>query len=194
MEAFVLPLVLDVSQRRIAVVGRGHAAQQRYEFARDGGAGLISLYVLDQDGWACHAEAALYERLPVRADLQATSVVLIAGLPAEDTARIASLAREVGALVNAEDQLAYCDFHVPAVIRRGDLLFSVSTGGTAPGLSQRIKRHLQDRFGPVWSERVAVVAQARARWRAEGRTKNEIAQLTQDLIDGQGWLAEKVLA
>lgn len=190
----MLPLVLDVSQRRIAVVGRGYAAQQRYAFARDGGAGLISLYVLDQDGWACHAEAALYERLPVRADLEGASVVFIAGLPTEETARIASLARAVGALVNAEDQPAYCDFHVPAVVRHGALVLSVSTGGTAPGLSQRIKRHLQEQFGPAWSERVAVVAKARARWRAEGRTKNEIAQLTQDLIDGHGWLAERAPA
>ena len=89
----MLPLVLDVRERRIVVVGRGSAAQQRYEFARDAGAERLSLYVIDQDGWACHAEAALYERLPVRADLEDAAVVLIAGLPRDEAARVAAAAR-----------------------------------------------------------------------------------------------------
>lgn len=190
----MLPLVLDVSQRRIVVVGRGHAAQQRYEFARDAGALQLALYIIDQDGWACHAEAALYERLPVRADLEGAAVVLIAGLPGEETAKIAAHARAVGALVNAEDQPAYCDFHVPAVVRRGDLLLTVSTGGGAPGLSQRIKRHLEAQFGPRWAERVAGLSAARARWRSEGRSKAEVVRLTQELIDAEGWLPQKELA
>jgi precorrin-2 dehydrogenase/sirohydrochlorin ferrochelatase len=178
----------------VVVAGRGYAAQQRYEFARDAGVELLALYVIDQDGWACHAEAALYERLPVRADLEGASVVLIAGLPSDETAELAAHARAVGALVNAEDQPELSDFHVPAVVRRGDLLITVSTGGKAPGLSQKLKTHLQAQFGPLWAARVAAVVDARARWRAEGRTKNEVAQLTQTLIEREGWLRDRELA
>ena len=187
----MLPLVLDVTQNRIVVVGRGLAAQQRYAFARDAGAERLALYVLDQDGWACHAEAALYERLPVRADLEGAAVVFIAGLPAEETARLAGLARGVGALVNAEDVPDLCDFHVPAVVRRGDLLITVSTGGKAPGLSQHIRKHLEERFGTAWAARVRTVTEARARWRAEGLAKHEITRLTEALVEREGWLKER---
>jgi len=184
----VLPLVLDVRDRRVAVVGRGLAAQQRYEYARDAGVEQLSLYVIDQDGWACHVEAALYERLPVTADLEGVAVVLVAGLPPDETRKIVGYARAAGALVNAEDQPDLCDFHVPALVRRGDLLVTVSTGGKAPGLSQAIKSHLQAQFGPEWVERVGTVVDARARWREEGLAKSEVARLTHALIDREGWL------
>jgi precorrin-2 dehydrogenase/sirohydrochlorin ferrochelatase len=190
----VLTLVLDVSRRRVVVVGRGYAVQQRYEFARDAGVEQLALYVIDQDGWACHAEAALYERLPVKADLEGAFVVLIAGLPADEAGRVAAHARAAGALVNAEDQPELSDFHVPAVVRRGDLLLTVSTGGRAPGLSQKIKRHLQRQFGPAWTERVTTLVAARLRWRAEGRTRGEVARLTQAHVEREGWLGERELA
>ena len=184
----MLPIVLDISNRRIAVVGRGYAALQRYEYARDAGAEQLSLYVLDQDGWACNAEAAIYERLPVRADLEGAAVVLIAGLPVEEATRIAAHASAVGALVNVEDVPHLCDFHVPAIVRRGDLLLTVSTGGKAPGLAQHLKTHLQAQFGPEWTARVRNVIDARARWREEGRAKADITRLTNELVDREGWL------
>jgi precorrin-2 dehydrogenase/sirohydrochlorin ferrochelatase len=184
----VLPIVLSVSDRRVVVVGRGYAAQQRYEYARDAGVEHLSLYVIDQDGWACNLEAALYERLPVRADLEGAAVVLIAGLSNEEAAHIAANARAVGALVNVEDVPHLCDFHVPALVRRGDLLLTVSTGGKAPGLAQKLKAHLQAQFGPDWIHHVRKVADARSRWREEGRAKNEITRLTNELVDREGWL------
>lgn len=190
----MLPIVLDVAQRKVVVVGRGWAAQQRYEYARDAGAGQLALYVIEQDGWACHAEAALYERLPVKADLAGAAVVLIAGLDAEETGRLAAQARAAGALVNAEDQPEHCDFHVPALVRRGDLLITVSTGGRAPGLSQRIRAHLQETFGPEWVQRMRAVSEARARWREDGVPKAEITRLTNALVEREGWLRERVSA
>lgn len=190
----MLPIVLDISSRRVVVAGRGYAALQRYEYARDAGAELLSLYVIDQDGWACNAEAAIYERLPVKADLEGAAVVLIAGLPLEEGARIAQNARAVGALVNLEDVPEYCDFHVPAIVRRGDLLLTVSTGGKAPGLAQKLKTHLQAQFGPEWAARIRTVIDARAAWREEGRAKADIAQLTHDLVDSEGWLRNRETA
>ncbi|NOT41125.1 MAG: siroheme synthase [Alphaproteobacteria bacterium] len=184
----VLPIVLDIANRRIAVVGRGYAALQRYEYVRDAGVEQISLYVIDQDGWACNAEAAIYERLPVKADLEGAAVVLIAGLVVEEATRIAASARAAGALVNVEDVPHLCDFHVPAIVRRGDLLLTVSTGGKAPGLAQKLKVHLQTQFGSEWTARIRTVADARARWREEGRAKAEITRLTNELVDREGWL------
>ncbi len=184
----MLPIVLDISSRRVVVVGRGYAALQRYEYARDAGAEQLALYVIDQDGWACNAEAAIYERLPVKADLEGAAVVLIAGLPVDETTHIAASARAVGALVNVEDVPHLCDFHVPAIVRRGDLLLTVSTGGKSPGLAQTLKEHLQVQFGPEWTARIRTVIDARTRWREEGRAKTEIARLTNELVDREGWL------
>ncbi|MCE9523325.1 MAG: siroheme synthase [Alphaproteobacteria bacterium] len=187
----MLPLILDLKGRRIVVAGRGHAALQRYEFVRDAGAETISLYIIDQDGWACHAEAALFERLPVKADLEGAAVVFVAGLGEEDTSRIVHSARAAGALVNAEDVPEHCDFHVPSVVRRGDLLLTISTGGKAPGFSRRIRAQLQEQFGPEWIQYAKQMIEARGAWRAAGRTKAEIIKLTDALIEREGWLKTK---
>lgn len=187
----MLPLMLQVQGRHIVVAGRGYAAQQRYEFAREAGAERLSLFVIDQDGWACHAEAAIYERLPVKADLEGAAVVFVAGLGADDTGHIVRAARAVGALVNAEDVPEHCDFHVPSIVRRGDLLLTASSGGKAPGFSRLIGRYLGELFGPEWATRAQMVSDARARWRDEGRTKNEIIKLTDALIEREGWLKER---
>ncbi len=186
----MLPLVLNVEDRRVVVAGRGIAAQQRYEYACEAGAEALALYVIDQDGWACHAEAALYERLPVAADLEGAAVVLIAGLPHEDSIRIAGHARAAGALVNVEDVLELCDFHVPSVVRRGDLVLTASTGGKAPGLSRRVGSYLKELFAPEWSQHTTKVVEARERWRADGRSKADVARLTDALIEREGWLRQ----
>lgn len=187
----MLPLVLDISDRKVVVAGRGLAAQYRYQYAREAGAGQLYLYVLDQDGWACHAEAAVFERLPVKADLEGASVVLIAGLPPADTERLVGQARAVGALVNAEDLPQHCDFHVPAIVRRGDLVLTVSTEGQSPALAQRIKTYLSELFAPVWAQHTHAVSEARRRWREEGRSKSDITRLTNQMIEREGWLKEK---
>ncbi len=69
-------------------------------------------------------------------------------------------------LVNVEDVLPLCDFHVPAIVRQGDLLLTASTGGTAPGLARALREHLAESFGPEWRERLADLAQERARFAA----------------------------
>jgi len=190
----VLPIGLDVRRRSIVVAGRGAGAQSRYQFARDSGAERLRLYVIDRDGWACTAEAALHERLPVQADLIGASLVFVAGLSREDSSRIARDARAAGALVNVEDQPELCDFHVPATVRRGELVLTASTGGKAPGLAKRVGAHLREAFGPDWVARTRKVIDARARWRGEGRSAGEIARLTNELIEREGWLAERVPA
>ncbi len=105
-----------------------------------------------------------------------------------DARRIASWAREHGVLVNTEDVPALCDFHVPAMVRRGDLLLTVSTGGRAPGLAGRLRRELARQFGPEWADRLEELAEARHRWRAQGALVPDLTRRTETLIDEREWL------
>ena len=170
------------------IVGRGRPGQQRYEFVRAAGCERIVLFAVDQDGWACHAEALVHERMPEPADFLEARIVFIAGMPIEISSELASQARAAGALVNVEDITELCEFHVPAVVRREDLLIAVSTGGKAPGLAQVLKRFLETIIGAEWGARVQLIADARTRWRREGVPKEEIVRQTSELIDRENWL------
>jgi precorrin-2 dehydrogenase/sirohydrochlorin ferrochelatase len=184
----MLPLALDVHAQKAIVVARGRPGQQRYELLHAAGCERIVLYNDLAEHWACEAEALLYQRLPEPEELAGARVVFIAGLPLEIAEPLAGASRAAGALVNVEDVLPLCDFHVPAIVRRGDLLISVSTGGRAPGLAQRLRAHLAQMFGVEWETRVRRLGDARLQWREEGASKEEVIRRSADMIAREAWL------
>src|SRR6202012_3079716 len=113
-------------------------------------------------------EARLLPHPVSDAQLGAVRVLFVAGLPGGGRRDLAARARALGVLVNVEDNIPLCDFHVPAIVRRGDLLLTASTGGQAPGLARALREVLADEFGPEWTGRLRELAQARAKWRSQG--------------------------
>jgi precorrin-2 dehydrogenase/sirohydrochlorin ferrochelatase len=126
--------------------------------------------------------------LPRRAELVGRAVVLVADLPPSLAAALAADARAAGALVNVEDDIALSDVHVPALVRRGDLVLSISTGGRAPGLARLLKGWLEALIDARWGARLEALARRRRRWRATGRTAPEINARTRELVAARGWL------
>src|SRR5690349_12134643 len=102
----MLPLILHPAGRRIALIGEGGAAYRRYEFLQTSGVEYLSIFIGNHDGWACQAEAAVYERWPATSDLQGVAIAFIAGLPRELSEQMVDRAHRAGALVNVEDMPA----------------------------------------------------------------------------------------
>ena len=167
----MLPLVLNSANLKAGLAGRGPGRDRR--------AALL-------------AEAGVEVRLlpePVTDDLLASlQVLFVAGLPDGEARDVAVRARALGVLVNVEDVLPLCDFHVPAIVRRGDLLLTASTGGQVPGLARALRESLADQFGPEWTVRLKELGLARAKWRAQGLSPREVSQHVRELIVRMGWL------
>jgi len=64
-------------------------------------------------------------------------------------------------LVNMVDDIPRCDFAAPAIVRRGDLVIAVSTGGRSPALARRLREELEIRYGPEWVDVLEVLGTAR---------------------------------
>jgi precorrin-2 dehydrogenase / sirohydrochlorin ferrochelatase len=185
----MIPVIIDPEQASIALIGRGQPAERRLEQLLEGGAERLTVFS-DQPsaGLAARAGARLRRRLPEAEELSAFALLWIVDLPLAEAARLARAARAAGCLVNVEDVIELCDFHNPAQVRRGDLLLTVSTGGRSPGLAARIRSELARAFGPEWAERLSAIAAKRAAWRRPGRSLDELARLTDAVIDANGWL------
>lgn len=169
----MLPIILTPHSTRIGLAGQGDALSAR-----------ISL--LSEAGIAPHA---LFEdRAPTASELAGLDILFVAGLEESASRETYAKAKASGILVNVEDIPKLCDFYVPAQIRRGELLITVSTGGRSPGLAARVRETLGELFGAEWEARVDEVAISRARWRASGLAPEEVAQRTRDMIDQKGWL------
>lgn len=63
---------------------------------------------------------------------------------------VAKEAEEQGLLVNVVDNPEGGNFIFPAVVRRKDLILSVSTGGKSPFLARRLRQELEARYGPEY--------------------------------------------
>ncbi|MGZ5961456.1 MAG: precorrin-2 dehydrogenase/sirohydrochlorin ferrochelatase family protein [Rhizomicrobium sp.] len=164
----MLPIVLALETVSVGLAGIGDGFARREALLAE--AGVTPVLVTESDA------------LP---DIR---VLFIAGLDRDASTSLAGRAHSAGILVNVEDVPEFCDFHVPAIVRRGDLVLTASTGGRAPGLARRLREWLQERFGPEWTIRLEDVSQARAGWRADGLPPVEVAKRTRDMISEKGWL------
>lgn len=185
----MFPMSLDLALMPTMLVGGGPASLKRLHLIEASGA--PGLRILSPEPDAAFAEAAgdrLERRLPTLADLEQVRVLYVADLPLDVARPIAVAARAARVLVNVEDVLDLCDFHVPAMVRRGELLIAISTGGRSPGLARLLKAHLGERFGPEWEAHLEELAAARLAWRAEGRGLGEVSRLTTEMIRQRNWL------
>jgi precorrin-2 dehydrogenase/sirohydrochlorin ferrochelatase len=184
----MLPIMLDVSAGPVLLVGSGVAALRRLRLLEEAGAGDIRLYPGGDALPALLAAAGkrLRTGLPDRAAIREALVLFVAESDAAQ--ELAATARDCGTLVNVEDVKALCDFYTPSVIRRGDLAISVSTNGVSPGVARRIRRRIENIFGPEWAGRLAEIGRLRQGWRADGASMAAVAERTNEWIERSGWL------
>jgi precorrin-2 dehydrogenase/sirohydrochlorin ferrochelatase len=184
-----VPLALDLAVLPVALTGSGPALIKRLTLLDGEAVPNLHVYAPDPDAEATAAAGPrLIPRLPTEAEIAAVRILFVAGLPDAQSEHLATLARVHRVLVNVEDTQAFCDFHVPAILRRGDLAISISTGGGSPTVSRRLRAHMAELFPPVWAERIRRIAAMRGAMRRDGASLGEIAARTNAVIDEEGWL------
>ncbi|MEM1138276.1 MAG: NAD(P)-dependent oxidoreductase [Pseudomonadota bacterium] len=184
----MLPIILQTGSSRIGVVGRGRQALGRLRFVRGAGFADLAIYSdFPNPDLVAEAGDALHRRWPTIQEIADMAVLFVADLSLSESRDFVALARAVRTPVNAEDIKPLCDFHVPALVRRGDLLLTASTGGASPRLARRLREFLEGEFGEDWSGHVAEIAALRLALREAGAGFNDISEAT------DAWLAERGL-
>lgn len=134
------------------------------------------------------APLRLFDHVPGPEALDAARLVFGAGLTSEEGEALAAAARARCIPVNIEDVPHLCDVHVPAMVRRGDLLLTVSTGGGAPAMAGALRAWLGERFGPEWGDHLEALAERRQALRANGAPPAEVMRQLQSHMRASGWL------
>jgi precorrin-2 dehydrogenase/sirohydrochlorin ferrochelatase len=97
--------------------------------------------------------------------------------------RVSMDARSDGILVNAVDQPSDCNFIVPSILRRGDLLVAVSTSGKSPALAKQIRQGLEREFGYEYEAILKIMGHLRDKVLAKGLSQKENSLVFHGLVD-----------
>lgn len=158
------PINLELHGQPVVIVGGGAVAGRKARRLASAGALITvvaprlheSLSALVAEGALLH-EARVYRNGDLRGALLAFAAT---DDPAVNQA-VAAEARERGILIDVVDSPRSSSFTTPAVLERGDLMLTVSTGGASPALSRRIAGQLEQLFGTEYEEAVMLLAAAR---------------------------------
>lgn len=187
----MFPIMLDVTGIPVFVIGNDEGALGRVRALQEHGAKTVVLFA--PDGIVPDLPVAHHARWPTADDfrLHAPRLVFVTAAPDHVLSAIHVLAREAGALVHSQDRIADCDFHLPARLRRGRLLVTVSTDGAVAGLSRLLRDYLADHvFGAEWGARVDELAEARKGWKARGLSMGTLFAAIKDFVTARRWLGD----
>lgn len=166
----LFPMFVKLDGRRVLVVGAGAVGEVKVESLLTTDASVLVVAPKATPRvreWARAGRIEWQAREYRPADLAGMFLVIAATGSAELHDEIFAEARSRGVLCNAVDEPERCDFYFPAVVRRGELQIAISTGGLSPALAQRLRKELEQQFGPEWEAWVAQL----------GRTREELQSL-----------------
>jgi siroheme synthase-like protein len=170
------PVNLIVDGRRCVVVGAGRIAARKIEALLDAGA---EVHVVAPDvgdavrGWAAAGRITVAERGFEPADLDGAWLATAAtpDPSVNDAVFAAGESRRIW--VNAADDPDHCSFTLMSVVRSGDLVVTIGTGGRSPALAAHLKRRLDGEIGPEYGTLLDLLSEAREALRADGRSSED---------------------
>jgi precorrin-2 dehydrogenase/sirohydrochlorin ferrochelatase len=137
---------MDLRGRAVLVVGGGSMAERRVESLLEVGATVTVVAPDVNDTLQALAHSGSIRLLPrkfAESDLDGALIVISATDDPATQEQVAAAARTRGIPVNTVDQPRLCDFIVPAIVRRGDVIVAISTSGKSPALAAALRAKLE---------------------------------------------------
>lgn len=160
----LFPMFLKLSARSCLVVGAGAIAESKIASLLEAG-GRVRVVAPQATpqvrSWAQSNAIEWHQRPFEPADLDGMFLVVAATSSTELHELIFAGASRRGVLCNIVDVPPLCDFYYPSVVQRGALQIAISTAGQSPALAQRLRKQLEDQFGPEYEEWLAQLGEAR---------------------------------
>lgn len=155
----MLPVLLNVRERPVIVVGGGGVGRRKALTLRGVGARVrIIDPVLAVD---CHEPDIEWVVEPYRAEHLDGAALVIATATPDVNATVVADAKARGLWVNSATDPTAGNIIFPAWFAVGDLTVAVSTGGASPTLAKQLRDKLRDEIEPSLVVWVAVLAQIR---------------------------------
>lgn len=158
-----LPLLIDMSGRRIVIFGGGSVGERKAQlFSRYADVTVISrdftpdICQMHREGNLSVVEADAGGLSAGQLDKLLEGAFLVIPATSDRTVneRIASAAKKKNILSNQVDAIG--DVTVPSVIKKGELTISISTSGSSPAFSRFVRQKIEEVITPEFSDMIKV--------------------------------------
>lgn len=166
-------------------MGGGEVAERKVERLLDFGARVAvigkkltpSLETMKKEGWINHIDAD-YDEVYIN------DAFLVIGATDKDdvNTKISRDGREKGILVNIVDDPDNCDFILPSLLQKGDLLIAISTGGKSPALAKKLREDLEKLYGSEYQTLLKVMGSIRKKLVMKGHSSDTNKQLFESVV------------
>jgi precorrin-2 dehydrogenase/sirohydrochlorin ferrochelatase len=163
MSGYPIALV-NLADACCVVVGGGEVAARKVAALCAAGARPVVISPVLCDALQCQVEDDEIDALQREyqpGDLAGVWLVIAATNDPATNEAVWQEAQSTGCLVNVVDDPERCNFHVPAIVRRGELTLSVSTSGNSPALARRIRRSLEQQFDAAYEPYLVLLGELR---------------------------------
>lgn len=158
------PVFLDIAKKPVVVVGGGKVAQQKVEGLIAAGANVTvvspelneRMSQLRDEGRFMHIRRK-YEP----GDLEGYDLAFAATDDGADNHAVWEEGRQRHVWVNAVDDIPNCDFIMPGIVRKGDLVLAISTSGTSPAMARKVREDIEEFLSDEDAELLDLAAEIR---------------------------------
>ena len=158
------PVYLNIENERCCVIGGGEVAERKVKSLLQKGARVIVISPDLTDGLSSlvagqkitYIKDSFQEKY-----LKEARLVIGATDDSKVNTEVYHAAHKKNILVNIVDSHEFCDFIVPSVVERGDLMIAISTSGKSPALAKKIRKEMEERYGKEYAEFLSIMGKVR---------------------------------
>jgi precorrin-2 dehydrogenase/sirohydrochlorin ferrochelatase len=173
------PIFLDIAGKPVIVIGGGNIAHVKVVGLLKAGAEVTVVSPeLNAEMAALSAQGRFrhFERDYEPGDLEGYTLAFVATDDRSVNSTVADEGKARKVWVNAVDDPPYCDFIMPGIAQKGDLIIAISTSGRSPAMARKMREEIEDFLTDDWAAMLELAAEVRAELREQGK-----------LIDAEIW-------
>lgn len=155
------PAFLNVKDKKCVVIGGGPVAYRKVKTLEEAGAQVTVIAREFSPLFNKITRIVKLKRQFITSDLNGAWLVVTATDDKKINRSVAEICRKRNVFINVVDQPGLCSFIAPAVIKRGNITFAVSTGGASPALTKFIRKKIQAIFGVEYIKTSKTLGQLR---------------------------------
>jgi precorrin-2 dehydrogenase/sirohydrochlorin ferrochelatase len=182
------PIHLNIKNRNCLIVGGGAVGTRKVNALLECGA---HIFVVSPDPTsqllrlASEGSITLYKRAYRSDDLAGMFLVIGATDDERLNRRISKDAEQANILCNIADRPEVCNFILPSIVRRGDLVITISTSGKSPALAKRLRQKLETQFGREYTDFLLLMGAIRKKLLSRAHEPEAHKALFNQLIDSE---------